>query len=220
MRWLSAPSPAAREWRAVRGDQTLRLDYDLSRDSTVLDVGGFEGQWCSDIVAMYGCRVHVFEPVPEYAERIRRRFARNPRVTVHQFGLSSKDQTVTASLAEDATSHVRGNGNTVPIELRDACAVLEDLSYPEVDLMKVNIEGGEYELLAHLIDKGMIKRIRDLQVQFHVFVPDAVEKLEELRVRLAETHYPTYQFYFVWESWRRRDDARTEVDDSAQLAGI
>jgi FkbM family methyltransferase len=203
--WLSAPNPAVRRWRALEGDKTLRLDYDLSKDSTVLDVGGFEGQWASDIVAMYGCRVHVFEPVPEFAERIGRRFARNPLVTVHPVGLSSRDGTAAVAVAGDASSHLRPGDSSMEIQLRDVESVMGELGCKQVDLMKVNIEGAEYDLLDYMIARGLISRIRDLQVQFHVFVPNAVERMNAIRAALEATHYPTYQYDFLWENWRRHE---------------
>lgn len=205
LNWLSAPSPAVRRWRAIDGDKTLRLDYDLRAHSTVWDVGGFEGQWASDIVAMYGCRVHVFEPVTEFAGRIERRFARNPLVTVHPVGLSSEEATTTATVAGDSSSHLRDGGVQVSIRLRPAGALMDELGCEQIDLMKVNIEGAEYDLLEHLTNSGLISRVRDLQVQFHAFVPDAADRVEALRASLQKTHYPTYQYDFQWENWRRRD---------------
>ena len=35
-------------WFADRGDQTLRLDYDLNENSVVLDLGGYHGVLCSE----------------------------------------------------------------------------------------------------------------------------------------------------------------------------
>jgi hypothetical protein len=71
-----------------------------------------------------------------------------------------------------------------------------------VDLMKINIEGGEYELLEHLIARGLTKRIRNIQVQFHEDVmAGAAGRMERIQSRLAETHHLTYQERFVWENW-------------------
>ena len=70
--------------------------------------------------------------------------------------------------------------------------------------MKVNIEGGEYELLEHLLDRALIGRIEHLQVQFHDFVPDAERRMKALQARLPLTHALEWQYEFVWESWRRR----------------
>jgi FkbM family methyltransferase len=202
---LSPTRPSLLEWRQADGDKMMRLDYDLSPDAVVLDVGGYEGQWASDIVARYGCRVHVFEPVPQYALRIARRFERNPLITVHQFGMSVRNEHTHASLAADSTSHVRNSaGEDVVIELRAASSVFRDLDLDRVDLMKLNIEGAEYELLDHLIETGLIGRITDLQVQFHDIGADSAEAVARLRARLAATHDPTFVFDFVWENWHLR----------------
>jgi hypothetical protein len=48
----------------------------------VFDVGGYEGQWSSDIFSKYVCHIHIFEPVPEYAEQIASRML-NDLVKLH-----------------------------------------------------------------------------------------------------------------------------------------
>ena len=209
---LSPPRPSLREWRQAEGDKTLRLDYDLSADAVVLDVGGYEGQWASDIVARYGCRIHVFEPVQQYALQIARRFERNLLVTVHPFGLSVRDERVHARLAGDSTSHVRSRpGEDIVVELRSADTVFRELDLKRVDLMKLNIEGAEYALLDHLIEAGLIHRIVDLQVQFHEVGVDSAEEVARLHARLAATHDPTFVFDFVWENWRLRSPMPTQT---------
>jgi FkbM family methyltransferase len=204
---LSAPTPQHRAWRAIDGDHSLRLQYDLGPDSIVLDIGGFAGQWASDIVAMYGCRVHVFEPVPAFAARVEQRFARNPLVTVHPYGLAAVGGFVGLAVSGDASSHVRAEqlgGEVVSVLLRTPAEVLRELGIDSVDLMKLNIEGAEYDLLDHLLDTGIIARIVELQVQFHAFVPDAERRRNELCLRLSATHQRTWCYEFLWENWRRR----------------
>jgi hypothetical protein len=77
-------------------------------------------------------------------------------------------------------------------------------SIESVDLVKINIEGGEYDLLDHLIAEGLIERIRDVQVQFHDFVPGAEARRAAIRHGLEATHVVTYDEPFVWENWRRK----------------
>ncbi|ARS38473.1 hypothetical protein CA265_01750 [Sphingobacteriaceae bacterium GW460-11-11-14-LB5] len=43
--------------------------------------------------------------------------------------------------------------------------------------------------------------IINLQIQFHDFVPDAGNKMYELRTLLSKTHHPTYLCDFIWENW-------------------
>ena len=202
------PSAQARRvapWFAIDGDRTLRLEYDLGPSSTVLDVGGYEGQWASDIFGRYACTVHVFEPVPAFADRIAARFAANPRVVPHPYGLAGSSRDAYIALHADGSSVIdRGDREQVPIRLVGVDEAFAALELGEVDLMKVNIEGLEYELVERLLETGFLARVRDLQVQFHDFVPDAEQRMRALRRRLAATHTLTYDFPFVWENWRRR----------------
>ena len=73
-----------------------------------------------------------------------------------------------------------------------------------IDLMKMNIEGGEYDLLDHLIETGFIRNIENIQVQFHDFVPEAKQRMMKIQKELSKTHRLTYQYIFVWENWRRK----------------
>ena len=189
-------------WYQTAGYGDLRFEYDLGTDSQVFDLGGYEGQWASDIHARYGCAVQVFEPVEEFAENIRRRFARNPRITVHPLGLGSADTTVRIGLGADGSSAFREAPQVRPGRLVTAAGFLEQNGVTHIDLMKINIEGGEYDLLEHILDTGWVARIRDIQVQFHDFVPDAEARMRAIQGRLQQTHVLTYQIEFVWENWR------------------
>ncbi len=200
--WRAPQDRRVEAWVRDGGDRTLRLDYDLDENSIVFDLGGYEGQWASDVFARYRCAVHVFEPVPEFAERIAARFTRNPRILLHRFALAAEHGAATITVDADRSSLHGGAGRPVPIALVRADDFLREHRIVRVDLMKINIEGGEYDLLEHLIEAGLVPRIRDLQVQFHDFVEDAARRMAAIQRRLAETHAPTYQYPFVWENWR------------------
>jgi FkbM family methyltransferase len=192
-----------KQWFADKGDATLRLDYPLSAASVVLDVGGYEGNWAAQIRERHGCRVHVFEPVPAFAANIRARFAGDPGVTVHTCGLSDQTAAADIVLSKDGTSVHKSVGEKVTIQLRRASDVIAELGLARVDLMKINIEGCEFELLTHLIDTGAVNKIENIQVQFHDFVPDAARRMEALHERLSATHRMTWHYRFVWENWRK-----------------
>jgi len=200
-------SPLEREhqrWTAVDGDHSLRLDYPLDADSVVVDLGGYRGQWASDVFARFGCRIHVFEPVPAFAEGLRRRFAANPRIAVHQCGLASSDAEVDFYLRADGTSQFAPHGSPAARgALRQAATYLRQAGLQEIALLKINIEGGEYDLLEHLVSSGWIRRVADVQVQFHDCVPQAAARVRRVQSLLAATHGLTYQFPFIWENWRR-----------------
>src|SRR5258708_7901812 len=74
-------SKRVKPWFKNNGDETLRLNYpELNEGSIVFDLGGYKGQWASDIYARYNCAVYIFEPYSIYANNIRDRFAKNNKI--------------------------------------------------------------------------------------------------------------------------------------------
>lgn len=172
----------------------------------MFDLGGYEGQWSSDIFAMYGCTIHVFEPVPQYADIIARRFSQNRKVHLHRFGLSNETRSSLISLEGDKSSIFRIG--TLEIRLIKASSFLDENLIRKIDLMKINIEGAEYDLLEHLVSSGWIEKIGNLQVQFHDVVPNAHERMETIQLNLSRTHFLTYEYPFVWENWKIKGDSK------------
>ena len=199
---------AYQRWLRDDAEGTLRYDYPLGPDSVVLDVGGYTGNWAARIHERYGSRIYIFEPVPQFNEALRRRFDGHAAIRVFDFGLSDRDTTMPMTVAADGSSVYQEGGTRIEVRLRDIDAVLAEENVGAIDLIKINIEGGEYALLARMLDRGIAARCRDIQVQFHDFFPNARALRAELRDRLAHTHELTYDYEFVWENWRRREEAR------------
>lgn len=195
----------AKKWKADGGDYELRFNYDLTPTSKVLDLGGYEGQWASDIYSRYCCQIYIFEPVKAFADRIESRYSHNSDIHVMQYGLGASSRSEALSVAQDGSSAFKDFGNSEEIEILDVVTWLEDNKIDEIDLMKVNIEGGEYELLERLIETQRIRSIRNLQVQFHELTKDSESRMKRIQTRLRETHRPTYQYKFIWENWERED---------------
>jgi FkbM family methyltransferase len=197
-----------RQWYADRGDQTLRLDYDLAPGSLVLDAGGYRGNFAADLFCKFGCRIEVFEPVGPFAKGVEDRFAQNPLVTVHRFGLGGESRRDLILVDEGASSAVLTpagvEAEREEIEIRDVVEVMDTVDRDEIDLLKVNIEGGEYELLERLLSAGRASRIRHLQIQFHPRVPDAEPRRRAIQEGLSETHRQIWDYPWIWESWERR----------------
>ncbi len=196
-----------RRWFADNGDRTLRLEYGLSKDCTVFDVGGYEGSWAEEVFAKFSCRIHVFEPVAEFAAAIQTRFADRLAVKVHPYGLSNVDGEFAIDLSGDGSSfYVKGSSTPAKAKVRRFdLALLKELGVSRIDLMKINIEGGEYDLLDLMIQNGTIGLVSNLQIQFNNFVPNAIERRNDIRGKLGITHSETWCYEFVWESWRLKD---------------
>ncbi|MEZ6040482.1 MAG: FkbM family methyltransferase [Planctomycetaceae bacterium] len=179
----------------------------MTSQSVVLDLGGYRGDWADQIHRQYGSQVHVFEPVKSFASGIRDRFASNTAIHVYDFGLGAKTRDEQICLSADASSIFQGEGDSESIRIVDIAEWMHDHAIGHVSLMKVNIEGGEYELLERILDSGLESKFDDIQVQFHRLDEACEERMDRILDRLAGTHEPTFQYRFVWENWRLRDCA-------------
>ena len=152
----------------------------------------------------YRCQIHVFEPVKEFHNQLSERFQGYPQITCHPFGLGGRTEAATISRAGDRSSHVQSGGGdlTETIELMGFTDFVREHNISRINLLKLNIEGAEYELLEKILMVGWAENITDLQVQFHNVGPDSPHRRQALRHRLRLTHELTYDFYFVWENWR------------------
>lgn len=200
-----------REWNTADGsDERLRYEFPLNSNSVIVDLGGYKGQWASDIFSRYSCVVHVFEPVAEFAAAIRDRFYLNPKVIVHEVALGRLPRTELITLCADGSSVLRDGGQKERIEFVDAIKYFSDQAIDKIDLAKVNIEGGEYELLPVLLDSGFINNIRYLLIQFHHLGAESDLKVATICTRLEATHRLIFRFDYVWECW----ELRTDQDES------
>ena len=76
----------------------------------------------------------------------------------------------------------------------------------KIDLMQINIEGGEYDILENWIESGLINKIRTLQIQFHHFegIVNPMERRKNIQKNLGNLGYNLkYKFDWVWECWEK-----------------
>ena len=191
-----------KQWRRDKGDEILRLDYDLNEKSIVLDVGGYEGQWASDLYSKYNSNIYIFEPVSAFYKNINQRFKKNININVYDFGLAGKTREELISLTGDASSIFQKSANSEGVKLISISEWIKNEKIDRIDLIKLNIEGGEYELLEHIISTGLIDKIDEIQVQFHPIEDKSEDRMLDIQNSLSATHKPTYQYKFIWENWK------------------
>jgi FkbM family methyltransferase len=179
------------EWHE-QGLEHLRYEYDLSPKDLVIDIGAYQGEWAEKIFNRYGCQLIVIEPTGSILGF--------PHGEVINKAASTHDGTETFGGAFYYTSqHEVGTTEYPCFDINDLLVTL-----PEVALVKINIEGAEYELLEHIIGAGLHKRIRNLQVQFHQIAGEPyMDWHEKIQNQLSFTHKLMWFYPFVWENWER-----------------
>jgi FkbM family methyltransferase len=213
-------SPAMRRFYiAGKQNPEVLVDVDLGSPAVVLDVGAYEGSWSTRLLARtqmrdrQDVRIHAFEPQAGAIERCRQAIAAEARIELHPYGLAGYQRVEQLTLSGPGSSiyadpRSGGSFDSVEIELRDVAEVLEAIDVDHIDLIKINIEGGEYELLDRLHETGWLRTIDTVIVQFHEFAPDAYRARRRNRRQLAETHHCTWNYPWVYERWDR-DDGQT-----------
>jgi FkbM family methyltransferase len=183
------------------GNDLLFRGHDLNSDSLVFDIGGFRGDWAAEIFVRYSPEIKIFEPVPEFTNKLRQRFQGNSKITVYPFGLGGQNQETTLYSHDDRSSLYQQEGEPIQVSIKRISEFLAAEQKSAIDLMKINIEGAEYELLDDLIQSGFMASVRLVQVQFHDFVENAEPRMTALQELLARTHQLTMHHKFVWENW-------------------
>ncbi len=204
--WKGVFFDALHKFRKENAARQLKSYPDLPAGAIVLDIGGFKGEWTDAVLsAQPDCTVYIFEPHPRFAESLRLKFANDARVHVQECALGAGEGTLNLSDEGDASSSVANHDRSYSARIVPVQTFFEE-NLPEgaISLAKMNIEGGEYELLPALIEADVIGRIKRLQIQFHLFEPSLIETRERIIRQLENTHDTVWSYPFVWEEWRAK----------------
>jgi FkbM family methyltransferase len=191
-------------WEHDNGPTTHFVQYDLTPESVCFDVGAYIGQYAQLMHDRYSCRVFCFEPVRAHFEQLVSRLQGRSGIQCFNVGLGPEDTNQIIAINADSSSLFCLSDRIELVTIRSIDAVMRETAVGQIDLIKINIEGGEYALLDHCLGTGLITRFRNIQVQFHDFFPDAVHRRNTIRDKLSLTHDITYDYEFVWENWKLR----------------
>ena len=194
------------EWWDIRGDETLRMSYPLTPNSTVIDAGGFEGEWSYNIYSRFQPTIYFIEPVKDFYEKAKKRLVNVPKITTLNYAVSNK--TCNAIMAVD------GYGSNLfdlepkkveEVKCLDIKEMLDTYSITSIDLLKLNIEGSEYDVLERLIELNFLPNIKNIEIQFHSYFPDSKARRNAILERLALTHQQSWNYEWIMESWKLKE---------------
>jgi FkbM family methyltransferase len=169
----------------------IRYEYDLNPESVVIDLGAYKGEWANEIHARYGCQVVVVEPT-EYIRDYQHGPIINKAAGTHDGKVSFGGRAYYTSAFEAGDHEYECFNINVLIGLHDT-----------IDLLKVNIEGAEYDVLACITERGLHNRIKNIQVQFHQIEMAPYELwYKEISEKLSKTHSLTWHYPYCWENWK------------------
>ncbi len=158
---VDLPTWEKRIQRIVTAEVARVLPH-IGDDAVIVDVGANVGLFTAAILeARPNARAYLFEPVKEYADRARSRFAKNPNVTVLHLALSDTNGRTTIYKPR----HNPGGNSIVKVQVdkyTGAHAVVwdseevdvrvfddwaRDNAVTRVDFLKTDTEGNDYAVL-------------------------------------------------------------------------
>ena len=192
------------------GDHGWVVDESLlNRESVIYSVGvGSNIDFDIELINSFGATVHAFDPTPRSIEWVKNQ--QLPKHFIfHPFGLSAEnghmDFFPPAKASSTHFSPIDRYGDTnniVRAPVKDIDTIASELKHKEIDLLKMDIEGAEYEVIEAL-PKNRIA-INQILIEFHHMykgIPisktvDAISTLSNLGFELFNISQRTYEFSF------------------------
>lgn len=182
------------------------MKFELKENPIIFDLGGYLGDWTQISKEYYSnSTVYVFEPVKKNYDIIVDRFINDSSVKVFNFGLSDKNDIVKISLTGDSSSmHISDNSNYEDVEIRDIREFLFENNIFSVDLIKINIEGEEYNLLEYLSESTELNIFENYLVQFHKFVDDYENRRSKILSNISKYYDRLFNYEMIFEGWTQK----------------
>jgi FkbM family methyltransferase len=206
------------------------MDRFLGRKKRSIDIGGWIGPTALYAAAM-GARVTVFEPDNSAYAEISKNIAANPRfndrINLINAALSTKDGTAVLhsngfgnSQSSLVSERVLRRGEVIEFNKTQTCKTLsverafDQFAFADADLIKIDIEGGEYPLLPKLMPLLKGSRV-PLFVSFHANNIGNDEPTEEASLQVRkETSLRMLDLFTGYTASHVIDGKWVEVDHS------
>lgn len=124
------------------------------------------------IIDRFGCTVFGFDPTPGAAEHVKHRKIDRFRLVTYGIGGTTRDETFyMPKVAEHVSGSVMRSDHLAdegyPVQLKCIKEIMTELGHQRVDVLKLDIEGTEYEVVDHMVQEKLGDRIDQLLIEFH-----------------------------------------------------
>jgi FkbM family methyltransferase len=176
----------------------------LAGDSVCFLAGlGEDASFDLSLIERFGCTVHAFDPVPEAAAYAATVSAREPRFLFSPVGLWSSDgalrfyDNAKPGFVSRSATNMHATGSFTEAPVRSIDSLMAELAANRVDLLKLSVEGSEYELVDDILAKDVPVGV--LCVEFAQPAPlrpilDRVRALKAAGYKLVNASLPPFNW--------------------------
>jgi len=149
------------------------------------------------LIEKFNLIVHAFDPTPKSLAWVKGQKLPD-RFIMHDYGLAALDGNVSFNPPEN-TDHVSHTilerpatkAKALSVPVKRLGTIMKELGHDHIDVLKMDIEGAEYDVLADIETSGI--RPRQILVEFHHRFPGAgVRRSQEAIDRLRSMGYQLF----------------------------
>ena len=128
----------------------------LKCDSIIYSAGvGEDISFDLALINKYNVTIHAFDPTPSSIEYINKNI-KTKNFIMHPFGFYNKDCILKfyQPINKNYISHSifnKGGGSTINVKMKKIVSVMKELGHNNIDLLKIDIEGAEYDFIKDMI---------------------------------------------------------------------
>ena len=163
------------------------------------------------LIEKFNLVVHAFDPTPKSIAWVKRQKLPG-RFVMHGFGIAAFDGDVTFHPPEnpDHVSHTllerpATKAKAISVPVKRLGTIMKELGHDRIDVLKMDIEGAEYEVIEDISQSGI--RPRQILVEFHHRFPgvavrrskEAIDRLRSMGYRLYAVSATAEEFCFILE---------------------
>lgn len=188
----------------------------LTPASIVFSVGvGEDVSFDLSVLEQHNCTVFGFDPTPKAIAHVRSKVTHRG-YHFHPVALAAHDGTIEFELAGSEGDGVSASAIVSSLSSRPhvsvPCATLKSLfdrvDVATCDVLKLDIEGLEYQVLGQALEAGWLQNVSQLLVEFHHWLPglsvqqtrDVVQKLRTHGYVIAWVSRTNHEYLFVRSS--------------------
>ncbi len=145
----------------------------LSAESVVYSFGiGCDITWDREMIERFGVTVHGFDPSPGCLEWIRDADLPD-KFIFHPIGIAARDGTLklyppptTRTVHYSAINRARApEKDAVEVPVKCLATIVEELDHDHIDVLKIDVDGTEYEIMPGVLASGI--PIRQILLEVH-----------------------------------------------------
>lgn len=181
----------------------------LTQQSIVYSFGiGEDISFDLALIERFGVSIHAFDPTPKSIDWVNSQTLPEEFI-LHKYGLAAQDGTIQVFPPENP-NHVSHSfvqrseqDNAVEVPVHRLATVMQMLGHSEIDILKIDIEGAEYDVIDDIVESGI--PINQLLIEFHHRWPEigaaktrqGVERLLQAGYRIFDVSPTGEEYSFI-----------------------